>query len=463
MQTNEIREGSLRQLWKISCSLMISFFSMVAMIFCDRLYLANYSVSSLSAAVSAGTFWWGTTFAVATICSMAEVFVAQYNGAKRYKKLGEPVWQMIWFALFSIVFFFSLGTVVNTFLYEVGFFNVDEMTYFKWNNFFAPSFALLAAISAFFIGQGKTRIIQWMALLGNTINIILDPLLIFGVKGWIPEMGLKGAAIATGIGIIIQIIILGALFLRLENKRSFGTGNWKFRPLAFWKCLKIGFTPGIFFLSEIFGWALFYKMMETISPKHIIVSSVTQSILILLLFFAMAIEKGAAAVTGNLIGSKQLNEVKRVLKSGTILTLFFAVILIAVLIGCADLLIDWFFRNPAALEGDLLLTQELMFDVKSTIKFALATLILYLTFENIRYMLSGMLTAAGDTVFLMTAGTASILICLLVPTYFLMVVPKGPIEIAFFIWIFYSGTDMAILYWRFKKNKWRKKHLIETC
>lgn len=85
-------------------------------------------------------------------------------------------------------------------------------------------------------------------------------------------------------------------------------------------------------------------------------------------------------------------------------------------IGCADLLIDWFFKNPVALEGDFFLTEELMFDVKSTIKFTLATLVLYLTFENIRYMLSGMLTAAGDTVFLMTAGTAFILICLLAPT-----------------------------------------------
>jgi len=461
MQTNEIREGSLRQLWKISCSLMVSFFSMVAMIFCDRLYLANYSAGALNAAVSAGTFWWATTFAVVTLCSMAEVFVAQYNGAKRYQKLGEPVWQMIWLAFFSVVFFFLLGTVVNDSLFKAGFFNANEVAYFKWNNFFAPSFALLAAISAFFIGQGKTRIIQWMALLGNAVNIALDPLFIFGVKGWIPEMGLKGAAIATGVGIIIQIVILGALFLRSENRTHFGTGSWRFHPSAFWRCLKVGLPPGVFFLFELIAWALFYKMMETISAKHIIVSSVTQSILILLLFFAMAIEKGAAAVTGNLIGSKQFHEVKRVLKSGTILTLFFAIILIAVLIGCADFLIAWFFKNPAALEGNFFLSDELMLGTKSAIKFALATLVLYLTFENIRYMLSGMLTAAGDTIFLMIAGIASIWVCLLVPTYFFMVVPKAAIETAFYIWIFYSATAMAILYWRFKKNKWRKKHLIE--
>lgn len=207
---------------------------MVAMIFCDRLYLANYSADALNAAVSAGTFWWATTFAVVTLCSMAEVFVAQYNGAKRYQKLGEPVWLMIWLALFSVVFFFLLGTVVNDSLFKAGFFNANEVAY--------------AAISAFFIGQGKTRIIQWMALLGNAVNIALDPLFIFGVKGWIPEMGLKGAAIATGLGILIQIVILGALFLRSENRTHFGTAQWRFRPSAFWRCLKVGLPPGGFLL-----------------------------------------------------------------------------------------------------------------------------------------------------------------------------------------------------------------------
>jgi len=462
MSTNVIREGSLGQLWKISSSLMVSFFSMVAMIFCDRLYLANYSSSALNAAVSAGTLWWATTFSVVTLCSMAEVFVAQYNGAKKYKMLGQPVWQMIWLALFSCVFFFLLGTIGNDFLYQTGLFNADEVSYFKWNNFFAPSFALLAAISAFFIGQGKTRIIQWMAILGNAINILLDPLFIFGLDGWVPEMGLKGAAIATGLGIMIQVAILGTLFLSKKNQVDFGTSYWKFNSQAFWKCVKVGLPPGTFFFLELSAWAIFYKMMERIGPIHIIVCSVTQSILILLLFFAMAIEKGAAAVTGNLIGAKLYHEVKRVFKSGIILTLLFGVVLVLVLIGGADFMIDWFFRNPASLEGNIVLTPELMLNTKLTIKFALATLVIYLTFENIRYMLSGILTSAGDTIFLMIAGVLSIWVFLLLPTYFFIVLPQARIEIAFYIWIFYSGLAMTILYWRFKKNRWRTRHLIET-
>jgi len=461
MTTNEIREGSLSQLWKISSSLMVSFFSMVAMMFCDRLFLANYSASALSAAASAGTLYWAGNFMIVTLCAMAEVFVAQYNGAKKYQKLGEPVWQMVWLSIFSCVFFFCLATVGSNIFYEAGFFNSDEALYYKWNNFFAPSFSMLAAISAFFIGQGKTQIIKWMAILGNIINIILDPLFIFGVDGWIPAMGIKGAAIATGIGVIAQIVVLGTLFLRKNNQEVFGTHQWKFKTQAFGKCLKVGIPPAIFVMFELVGWALFYKMMERISPKHILVTSVTQSILILLIFFGLAIEKGAAAVAGNLIGAKMFHEVKRVFKSGVILSLIFAAVLAVILIGFPDYLINWFFHNPAALEGDFVFSPELMISAKSAIKFALAVLVVYLTFENIRFLLAGMLTSAGDTMFLMIAGACSIWLFMLAPTYFFMVKPQADVEVAFYIWIFYNFVTAFILYLRFAKGKWREKHLIE--
>ena len=109
MHTNEIQEGSLKQLWKVSASLMVSFLSMVMMMFVDRLFLSYYSTSALNAAASAGTLFWAGTFMWITLAAMAEVFVAQYNGAKKFKKLGEPVWQMIYLSGISCLFFFSLA------------------------------------------------------------------------------------------------------------------------------------------------------------------------------------------------------------------------------------------------------------------------------------------------------------------------------------------------------------------
>jgi len=51
-----------------------------------------------------------------------------------------------------------------------------------------------------YIGRGKTAIVMYVNLFATAINIVLDVWFIFG-WGWIPEMGIEGAAWATTISI----------------------------------------------------------------------------------------------------------------------------------------------------------------------------------------------------------------------------------------------------------------------
>jgi len=461
MDTNEISNGSLRQLWKVSSALMISFLSMVTMMFVDRLFLSYYSADALSAATSAGTLFWASSFMCVTFAAMGEVFVAQYNGSKQFEKLGTPVWQMIYFSAISFFFFMFLGSYGSDFFMKINLMNSSEVEYFRWNNYFAPWLTLLTAISAFFIGQGKTSIIKWMSVLGNGINILLDPLFIFGYKGIVPSMGIKGAAIATGIGIIVQVIVIGSIFLKKENQASFGTSNFRFNKSLFLKCLRVGTPPALFVLFELLGWATFYMMMERISSKHILVASVTQSILLLFLFFGLGLEKGAAAIAGNLIGAKKLGEIKRLFWSGIKLSLIFGAFLAVFLGGFAENFIDLFFKNSEALSGSAMgISTEMLSEIKTTLKFSMIVLVLYLTLENVRWLLSGLLTAAGDTFFPMALGLISIWLFMLAPTYFFVVIPKAPIERALFIWVLYSAAASALFLIRFARGKWKEKKLI---
>lgn len=245
-----------------------------------------------------------------------EVFIAQYNGAKLYSKLGEPVWQMLYLSLFSIPFFLFLGWPIKSFLYKTHFINHLEAEYFQWSCFFAPFSVVLAAVNGFYIGQKKTKIINWLELFGNGVNVLLDPLLIFGWKQYIPPLGVRGAAIATGIGILTQVVIILFLYFRKINRIHYGVFPLKFiRPL-FFRMISKGLPSAIALSSELLGWALFYWLMKKTSDLHIFAASLGQSCLQLFIFFGAGLEKGSSSIAGNLIGSQNFSEIKKLFKSG---------------------------------------------------------------------------------------------------------------------------------------------------
>ncbi len=455
----ELKTGNVSELWKVSYPMMVSFFSMMLMIFIDRIFLSWYSTESFNAATTAGTLAWGFILAWTTLASMSEVFVAQYNGAGKLSKLGSPVWQAIYLTFASYLFYVPLAIWGTPLIYDP-ISNPNEYCFFQILMFFGPIFALIPAIGGFYIGQGKTQIMQWMAILGNLVNIVLDPILIFGIDGFVPSMGIKGAAIATGIGSLVEALLLFYLFMRKEHRITFGTLNFSFDKTLFFKTIKVGLPPAIFICLELMGWAIFYHLMAKISPIHIFVASVCQTILLLFLFFGMGIEKGTIALTGNFIGGDEKSKVVNVLKSGLKLVTSFALITSLFLIIFPDPIINWFLQNPSHVDPEMSLLGINLSEAKKLIRIGLIFTTFYILLENIRWILNGILTAAGDTLFLLTSGAISVWFLLLIPTYLFIVLPKANVAYSFIIWIVYSATTLTVVFFRFRHGNWKLKNLV---
>ena len=136
--------------------------------------------------------------------------VAFFLGAKEQKRADAAATQgMVFSLLHGIILTVVCIGGMPTFLRM---FSSDEkiialaLMYSNRAFAFAIAITLGIAIEKIFQAVGRMEVSMICMMAGFIANIILDPLMIFGI-GIFPEMGIAGAAYATGIGQCLTLIL----------------------------------------------------------------------------------------------------------------------------------------------------------------------------------------------------------------------------------------------------------------
>lgn len=449
-QLTRFPEGSIRELWTIAFPLILAALSGNLMIFLDRLILANYSTDAMNAAATAGAVCALFQYGAVSISSIAEVFVGQYNGAKLKSKMGSPAWQMIWFSLLTYIVFIPLAFWGAPYLLSKEYLELAT-PYYQWLMFFGPMLAVFGALAAFFIGKGSTRLIFIVTLVGNILNLILNIILVFGIKNLFEPMGIKGSAIATVISQVIMVVILFYFFLNANNRKFYGTSKFQFNFDEFWKCLKIGTPSSIGLMIEIAAWALILNLMASLSKAHITVWTIANSVFLVFAFTNNGMQKAVITIAANLIGAKKVGLIPQMILS--------AVKLILVIAGIIAI--------PMLVVPDIFLTAFLTNDMQPHIyyyaRLGLIGMWISFLFDGLTWVFAGILTAGGDTKYIMIINAIAAWLFAIMPVYIFVVKGGGNPSLTCFLVCAYAILNCVAFFLRYRSHKWKSKHVIESA
>jgi MATE family multidrug resistance protein len=444
--------GSINEVFIISLPLILTSLSEHLMLFFDRLILSYYSIDAMNAAAAAGLSSWLFISIVFEVAMIAEIFVGQYNGSRQYNKLAAPVWQMIWVSVAATLFLVPIGLYGGGPLLPEGL-ESHGIPYFKPLTMFGAIPCITGALSAFFIGRGKTKLVTWAAIAMNIVNILLDYLLVFGIEGWISPMGTFGAALGTIIASSIQAVILFCVFLNNKHHTQFNTRHATFNLGLMKKCLKIGFPSAIASGFEVLAWLAFYHITAIASPLHVTVLAVGQTIFFMFVAANNGLKRGVTAVASNYIGAKQLYIIRKMLRSSLSIH-GISIILIAIpLLAFPTTLVDWFLPD-SSIQYDIAFLEQA---AAHTLFWIWALLL----FDGILWVFAGILIAGGDTFFVMLLNSTTPWLSGLLPLYIGLKYFNAPPSSVWFFGMSYIFVTMLAVIYRYYSDKWLKLDLSE--
>ncbi|WP_273566660.1 MATE family efflux transporter [Maribacter halichondriae] len=209
---------------------------------------------------------------------------------------------------------------------------------------------LLFLINAIFRGAGDASIAMWALVLSNGLNIILDPIFIFG-WGPIPEYGVMGAAIATNIGrgtaVLFQLAILFVGWSRIK----IGFKDVVIRFEVMLNLVKVSLGGIAQFLIGTTSWVFLMRMISEFGSEVLAGYTIAIRVMLFTLMPSWGMSNAAATLVGQNLGAKKLERAETsVWKTGKYNAIFMGIVSLVYLFFAKEI-VGWFNDNPVVVEN----------------------------------------------------------------------------------------------------------------
>jgi putative MATE family efflux protein len=241
----DLTEGNIvKNIWYLALPTMVTSALQDLFNIVDMIYVGKLGPSAIASVAMCGIVIGIANTVSIGIATGTVALVSRFFGAKDYDTTDDVVIQTIFLAVFSSIvigiagYFFSLplmhllgakGDVLDLGTIYLKIMAVGSFTMFL-------SFSLNAILR----GAGDAITPMKVLIFSTMLNIILDPLLIFGIW-FFPKMGVAGSSLATVIARGIGMFILLNIFIKGHSYFHIKLNDFRLDIRMMWRIIKIGF------------------------------------------------------------------------------------------------------------------------------------------------------------------------------------------------------------------------------
>jgi MATE family multidrug resistance protein len=311
----------------------------------DSIFLLYYDATDFAAIGIVGIFYLIVSAIGYGFSKGGQILIARRNGQFHEEGIGPTLTHILLFqavaALIVMAFLYGLAEpflsvfIDNPLILSK---SIDYLEYRSWSLIF--SYVGLGLI-AFYTGISRTTFILVDVLWMLIINLVLNYALIFGHWG-MPEMGIKGAGLASAIA-EISAFFLFVLYLYFDKNKS--KWGWTFHippeTATYKSIIKIGAPVVAQMMISLGSWFVFFSLIEGYGERALAVSNLVR---ILFLFFSIPVwgfSSGINTIASTLIGRGRASDVLIATRRTVILTLICSLGLAIPILGFPEITLQF--------------------------------------------------------------------------------------------------------------------------
>lgn len=447
------KPGGIYDLLVIAFPMMISTACDGIMTFTDRLFLARLSSDHMNAALGGGLTYQMLTFFFIGLTGYSTALVAQYYGARKYKKSPQATFQALLIALsaWPVIVLLRplighLFTVVDLPVNQVGF----QQQYLAILGYGSVFGLLRHVLGCYFTGIGKTRIVMTSTLMAMTVNVLFDYLLIFGKWGF-PAMGIQGAALATILGSLVAVLMLTfQYFSRWNITRYAVLKSFKYSAKLMKKLLHFGYPAGLEMLLNFMAMFVMTLMLQTQGETAATATTIMFNWDLASFIPLLGIEIAVTSLVGRYMGAQRPHVAHRAALSAMKTGFLYSVVTLIVFLSIPEALVMVF--HPAE-------PSEAFLEAIPLAKAMIRIAAIYVLVQAFMVAMIGALRGAGDTFYTMLLSVAAN--WTFVPAVFVtLYVFHLNVAWAWFAITFVYMIFSFFIYRRFRAGKWKQIKVI---